>query len=69
MIAATHYTAPSHCGCGRGSDHQKSWLVQTSVDGERWQQVAREEDSEQLNDANAIGTFVVAGGSNAASSG
>jgi hypothetical protein len=34
---------------GPGTSHLKSSLVETSVDGESWREVAREEDNEQLN--------------------
>jgi hypothetical protein len=45
-----------------GQGHLKSWLVETSADGENCREVAREEDNEQLNDPNFTGTFAVAGG-------
>jgi hypothetical protein len=40
----------------------RSWLVDTSPDGESWWEVAREEDNEQLNGRCSIGTCAVAGG-------
>jgi hypothetical protein len=45
-----------------GDGHLKSWLVETSADGESWREVAREGDNEQLNGNGFIGTFAVAGG-------
>jgi hypothetical protein len=60
-IMPTHYTILTHDSCP-GSPHLKSWLVETSADGENWQEVAREEDNWQLNGENFIGTFTVAGG-------
>jgi hypothetical protein len=57
-IVPTHYTNDDDLG----GDHLKSWLVETSVDGENWREVAREEDNEQLNGVWFSGTFAVAGG-------
>jgi hypothetical protein len=47
---------------GTGGDHLKSWLVETSVDGENWREVAREEENKQLDGEWFTGTFPVAGG-------
>jgi hypothetical protein len=44
-IVPTHYAIRT-VGSGH---HLKSWLVETSVDGESWREVAREEDNGQLN--------------------
>jgi hypothetical protein len=44
-----------------GGDHLKSWLVETSVDGNDWREVAREEKNNQLNGKYRTGTFAVAG--------
>jgi hypothetical protein len=41
--------------------HLKSWLVETSADGETWREVARMEDNKQLNGRHFAGTFAVAG--------
>jgi hypothetical protein len=57
MIVPTHYAICS----GPGNSHRKSWLVETSADGESWREVAREEDNEQLNGKWFAGTFAVAG--------
>jgi hypothetical protein len=53
-IVPTHYTI-------RNCD-LKSWLVETSADGESWREVAREEGNKQLNGRWLTGTFPVAGG-------
>jgi hypothetical protein len=53
-IVPTHLTIRTH---GPGGAHPKSWLVETSVDGESWREVAREED----NRDRFTGTFAVAG--------
>jgi hypothetical protein len=42
--------------------HLKSWVVETSVDGEKWREVAGEEDNNQFNNMWLSGTFTVAGG-------
>jgi hypothetical protein len=45
-----------------GCSHLKSWLVETSADGESWREVGREEDNRNLNGRWFAGTFAVAGG-------
>jgi hypothetical protein len=60
-IAPTHYTIRTH-GSDPGDSHPKSWLLETSVDGESWREVAREEGSQQLNGKWLTGIFPVAGG-------
>jgi hypothetical protein len=60
-IVPTHYTIRTNDD-SPGGCHLKSWLVETSVDGESWRKVAREEDNKQLNSAYLTGTFAVAGG-------
>jgi hypothetical protein len=42
-----------------GWHHLKSWLVETSADGEIWREVAREENNKQLNGSYFAGTFAV----------
>jgi hypothetical protein len=44
-IVPTHYAIPAHLG-DPGNSHLKSWVVETSVDGEKWREVAREENNE-----------------------
>jgi hypothetical protein len=60
-IVPTHYTIRRHghylCGA-----HLKSWLVETSADGQSWREVAHEEDNEELNNYLCSGTFPVVGG-------
>jgi predicted nucleic acid-binding Zn-ribbon protein len=66
-IVPTHYTIRTN---GRYSgSHLKLWLVETSADWESWREVAHEEDNGQLNGEHFTGTFAVAGGGGAASSG
>jgi hypothetical protein len=60
-IVPTHYTIRTNLN-GPVSYHLKSWLVETSTDGENWREVAREEDNNQLNGRWFIATFPVAGG-------
>jgi hypothetical protein len=60
-IAPTPYAIRTN-EYGPGGPHLKSWLVETSVDGENWREVAREEDNEQLNGSWFTGTFPVARG-------
>jgi hypothetical protein len=55
-IVPTHYTIRTNFRSPGGA-HLKSWLVETSVDGESWREVAREE-----NDSRFTATFAVAGG-------
>jgi hypothetical protein len=57
----THYTIRTNWN-GPGWNHLKSWLVETSVDGKSWRDVAREEDNERLNGKWFTGTFAVARG-------
>jgi hypothetical protein len=58
-IVPMHYTIPSY---GHGLCHLRLWLVETSVDGESWREVTREEDNKQLNGRPFTGTFTAAGG-------
>jgi hypothetical protein len=60
-IVPTHYTIRTNIWDPDDS-HLKSWHVETSADGESWREVAREEDSNQLNGKLFTGTFPVAGG-------
>jgi hypothetical protein len=60
-IVPTHYTIRTHRG-NPGTAHLKSWLVEASTDGKHWREVAREEDSKQLNGSRFTATFAVAGG-------
>jgi hypothetical protein len=60
-IVPTHYTIRTYWN-GPGSGHLKSWLVETSADGESWREVAHEENNGQLNGSRFTGTFAVADG-------
>jgi hypothetical protein len=60
-IVLTHCTIRTYTN-GPGHAHLKSWLVETSLDGESWREVAREEDNKQLSGKWFTGTFAVAGG-------
>jgi hypothetical protein len=57
----THYTIRTNWS-DPDDAHLKSWLVETSEDGESWREVAREEDSKQLDGAHCTATSAVAGG-------
>jgi hypothetical protein len=61
IVVPTHYAIRTK-DCDPGGAHLRSWLVETSADGENWREVAREEDNEQLNGPMLTGTFAVAGG-------
>jgi hypothetical protein len=56
-IVPTHYTIRAH-----GGDNLKSWVVETSTDGENWREVARVEDNRIPADCRFTATFPVAGG-------
>jgi hypothetical protein len=60
-IVPTHYAVRTHRHHS-GWKHLKSWLVETSADGESWREVAREENNNQLNGSRFTGTFSVADG-------
>jgi hypothetical protein len=60
-IVPTHYTIRTN-PFDRGSNRLKSWLVETSTDGQSWQEVAHEEDNQQLNGCGFTSTFAVTGG-------
>jgi hypothetical protein len=57
-IMLTHYTICTF----HGGQRLKSWLVETSLDGKSWREVAHEEDNTQLNGRHFTATFAVAGG-------
>jgi hypothetical protein len=60
-VVPTHYAINTN-EYGPGYAHLKSWLVETSADGESWREVAREEKNRQLNGSWFTGTFAVAAG-------
>jgi hypothetical protein len=45
-----------------GNCHLKSWLVDTSADGEKWRDVDHKENNEQPNGTYFTSTFPVVGG-------
>jgi hypothetical protein len=59
-IVPTHYAIRSYDNQGLGRSHLKSWLVETSLDGDDWQEVDRHEDNNELNDSWSTRTFRVA---------
>jgi hypothetical protein len=60
-IVPTHYAVRTNWNC-QGGHHLKSWLVETSADGDSWQEVASEEGNGQLNGEWFTVTFAVANG-------
>jgi hypothetical protein len=60
-IVPTHYTTRTH-EYGPGGSNLKSWLIETSVDGESWREVAGEENNKQLNGTYFTSTFPVSSG-------
>jgi archaellum component FlaC len=61
-IVPTHYAIRTNGYDGPDGLHLKSWLVETSADGENWREVAREENNGQLNGFFSTATFAVASG-------
>jgi hypothetical protein len=57
-IVPTHYTVRTSSGFA----HLKSWLVETSTDGQNWREVDHHENNKQLNGHNLTATFAVADG-------
>jgi hypothetical protein len=60
-ILPTHYAIRTSFRAS-GLFHLKSWVIETSVGGENWREVAREENNEQLNGNRLTGTFAAADG-------
>jgi hypothetical protein len=60
-IVPSHYTIRTN-EYDPGAYHLKSWLVETSVDGSKWREVARSENNKQLNGKGFTATFPVADG-------
>jgi hypothetical protein len=56
-----HYAIRTN-GCAPGQAHLRSWLVETSTDGEEWREVPREEGNKQLNGKWFTATVAVTGG-------
>jgi hypothetical protein len=60
-IVPTHYTIRTNSDPQNGG-HMRTWLVETSADGENWREVAYEKDNKQLNGRAFTATFTVASG-------
>jgi hypothetical protein len=58
---ATHYAIRTYWG-DPGNAHLKSWLVETSADGESWREVDHKDGNKQLNGTHFTGTFEIADG-------
>jgi hypothetical protein len=59
-IVPTHYIIRTFNG-DPGESHLKSWLVETSADGEGWLEVDHKEDNNQLNGWQFTGKFADGG--------
>jgi hypothetical protein len=59
-IVPTYYAIRSGYG-GPGGAHLKSWIVETSTDGENWKEIDRKKDNAKLNGWKITGTFPVTG--------
>jgi hypothetical protein len=58
-IIPTHYAIrSSFCGTENGPN-MKSWLVETSLDGNKWSEIDHQEDNNAVNGGNMIGIFHV----------
>jgi hypothetical protein len=57
-ILPTHYALRS-CDEGPGGPHLKSWLVETSVDGENWTEIDHHENNGELNGHRIVQLFSV----------
>jgi hypothetical protein len=60
-IMPTHYAIRTH-ERGPGWENLKSWLIETSTDGESWREVDHKEDNKQLNGPFRTGIFMIPGG-------
>jgi len=60
-IVPTHYVLRSCNWTGNGENcaNLKSWVVETSLDGEEWIEIGHKEDNSAMNGSNAIRTFGV----------
>jgi hypothetical protein len=60
-VVPTHYAIRSYDSLGEDSDgaHLKSWLVETSVDGQHWWEVDHREGNYELNGRSLVRTFAV----------
>jgi hypothetical protein len=58
-VIPTHYTIRSSFGSGVNGNQLKSWLIETSIDGENWTEIDRRENNSELNCRNGTRTFGV----------
>jgi hypothetical protein len=57
-IVPTHYAMCSY-GEGPGGNHPKSWVVETSADGNNWQVIDHQENNDDFNGQSLVRTFSV----------
>jgi hypothetical protein len=58
-IVPSHYAIRTN-GNGPGHAHMKSWLIETSADGENWLEIDQRGNTADLNGESLTGTFAVA---------
>jgi hypothetical protein len=58
-IKPTHYSIRSRCDRGADYNQLKSWVVETSEDGTKWDEIDRRENTNDLNAQNVTRTFEV----------
>jgi hypothetical protein len=58
VIVPSHYAIRSYVG-DKGSNHLKSWIIETSTDAQEWTEVDRQEDNDELNGIYLTGTFAL----------
>ena len=58
-IIPTHYSIRSHYAGNPGNHNWKSWVVETSTDGNVWTEVDRRENNGDLNEGNVTKTFPI----------
>jgi hypothetical protein len=59
QIKPTHYSIRSRCDRGADFNQLKSWVVETSLDGNKWQVIDKRENTTDLNAQNVVKTFDV----------
>jgi hypothetical protein len=58
-IIPTHYTIRSSYYGVENGPHMKSWLIETSLDGNKWSEIDHQENNHDLNGRNMIKVFPV----------
>ena len=58
-IIPTHYSIRSHYSSSPGNHNLKSWVVETSTDGNVWTEVDRHENNGDLNGRNITKTYPI----------